>query len=140
MPSNPLNPDAKTVFLSPSGVLQGQDCPEFIRSEILADLFESSAARCPDRIALRAGERCLCYRELNHLADVAASRLIQAGVRPGHLVGLCLPRGVDLLVMQLAIAKTGAGWLPLDFDTPVDRIKACLDDAHALEKIAAVIF
>ena len=33
--------------------------------------------------------------------------------------------------MQLAIAKTGAAWLPFDGETPVDRIKVCLDDASA---------
>ena len=29
-----------------------------------------------------------------------------------------MPRGIDLLVMQAAIAKTGAAWLPVDEDTP----------------------
>ena len=42
-----------------------------------------------------------------------------------------MPRGVDLLVAQLAIAKAGAAWLPFDFDTPVERIKACLQDCDA---------
>ncbi|RZM00428.1 MAG: amino acid adenylation domain-containing protein, partial [Variovorax sp.] len=51
--------------------------------------------------------------------------------QPGRIVGLWLPRGVDLLTMQLAIAKTGAAWLPFDADTPVERIAVCLDDADA---------
>ena len=66
------------------------------------------------------------------LANRAASKLIEAGVRPGHIVGLWLPRGIELLVMQLAIAKTGAAWLPLDADTPLERIAVCLDDADAV--------
>lgn len=115
----------------PLGRLQGPVHPEFIRAEVLADLFEASADRCPEKVALRAGDRGVTYAQLNNLADWAASRLIQSGVRPGHLVGLCLPRGVELLVMQLAIAKTGAGWLPLDSETPPDRIKTCLNDASA---------
>ncbi len=53
------------------------------------------------------------------------------GIRPGQIVGLWLPRGIELLVAQLAIAKTGAAWLALDADTPVERIAACLDDAGA---------
>ena len=65
------------------------------------------------------------------LADRVAARLITAGVLPGQIVGLWLPRGIDLLVMQLGIAKTGAAWLPFDSETPVDRIKVCLDDANA---------
>ncbi|KAG0926799.1 hypothetical protein G6F31_018265 [Rhizopus arrhizus] len=49
---------------------------------------------------------------LGRRADLAAHHLIEAGVRPGQIVGLCLPRGADLLVMQAAIAKAGAAWLP----------------------------
>ncbi len=57
--------------------------------------------------------------------------LFDDGVRPGQIVGLFLPRGIDLLVMQLAIAKAGTAWLPSDPDTPVERIASCLDDALA---------
>ncbi|WP_164707777.1 AMP-binding protein, partial [Pseudomonas viridiflava] len=85
----------------------------------------------PEQIALIFGERRLTYRELNRQADQVASALIQAGVKPGHIVGLWLPRGIELLVMQAGIAKTGAAWLPLDLDTPVDRLQICIEDAGA---------
>ena len=111
-------------------ILRGPQRPELIRAEILADLFEATAARQPGHPALIAGERTLYYGELDALADLAASRLIEAGVRPGQIVGLWLPRGIELLVLQLAIAKTGAAWLPTDADTPVDRVAVCLDDAE----------
>ena len=42
--------------------------------------------------------------------------------------------------MQLAIAKTGAAWLPSDADTPVARIGACLDDASAAGTVSALSF
>ncbi|MBK7415952.1 MAG: amino acid adenylation domain-containing protein [Dechloromonas sp.] len=111
--------------------LSGPDSPEIIRSEVLADLFEASAAKVPEKPALLFADRQLTYGELNAAADRVASRLIADGVRPGQIVGLWLPRGIDLLVMQLGIAKTGAAWLPFDADTPVDRIKVCLDDAES---------
>jgi non-ribosomal peptide synthetase-like protein len=34
--------------------------------------------------------------------------------------------------MQLAIAKTGAAWLPFDADAPVVRVATCLQDANAV--------
>ena len=111
--------------------LSGPESPELIRPEILADLFEATAARAPANIALIFAERELSYGELNAAADRVASRLIAAGVRAGQIVGLWLPRGIDLLIMQLGIAKTGAAWLPFDADTPIDRIKICLDDAES---------
>ncbi|WP_374514695.1 Pls/PosA family non-ribosomal peptide synthetase [Niveibacterium sp.] len=121
-------------------VLLGPVRPDLIRDEILADLFEAAAQRTPDQIALIHGERSLSYAELDALADRAASRLIEAGVRPGQIVGLWLPRGIELLVMQLAIAKTGAAWLPSDADTPVDRVAVCLEDAAAPGIVSCAAF
>ena len=121
-------------------ILYGPHRPEFLRDEALSDLLEASAARNPDRIALTFGARTLSYRQLNHQADVAASRLIEAGVGPGKIVGLWLPRGMDLLVMQAAIAKAGAAWLPVADDTPVERLTVCLDDADAAGMITCAEF
>ncbi len=42
-----------------------------------------------------------------------------------------MPRGSELLVAQIAIAKTGAAWLPFDADAPVERVAVCLADAGA---------
>ena len=112
-------------------VLYGPQQPELLRDEVLADLLEASALRCPDQTALIFGARQLTYRELDDQASLVASSLIAAGVRPGDIVGLWLPRGIDLLVMQAGIAKAGAAWLPLAEDTPFERVQVCLDDANA---------
>ena len=120
------------------GILQGPRQPELLRHEVLADLFEATAARQPDQVALSFGDRSLRYGELDAWADAAAHRLIaDHGVRPGMIVGLWMPRGIELLVLQLAIAKTGAAWLPLDSQTPPERVAACLADAQAVALITA---
>jgi len=118
-------------------IIRGPERPDLLRQETLPDLFEETARRQPEQIALIFGDRQLTYGELDHAANRAAHHLIEAGVRPGQLVGLWLPRGIDLLVMQLAIAKAGAGWLPMDADTPIDRIRVCLDDANATALVLA---
>ncbi|WP_122420799.1 Pls/PosA family non-ribosomal peptide synthetase [Pseudomonas viridiflava] len=128
---NNMNP-LKTFQNEPLlDVMYGPMQPELLREEVLADLLEATAQQYPEQIALIFGERRLTYRELNRQADQVASALIQAGVKPGHIVGLWLPRGIELLVMQAGIAKTGAAWLPLDLDTPVDRLQICIEDAGA---------
>lgn len=128
-----------TAFSPPHGskVLQGPLRPELIRDEVLADIFEETATRCPDQPALVFGAQHLSYGALNAQADVVASHLLAAGVGPGHIVGLWLPRGLDLLVMQLGIAKTGAAWLPFDADTPPERIAVCLDDGQAVGLVSS---
>jgi len=112
-------------------ILFGAQQGELLREEILADLLEATARRTPDQPALISGTRTLTYRELDQQADLVAARLIEAGVGPGQIVGLWLARGIEQLVLQAGVAKAGAAWLPVDEDTPVDRLQVCLDDAQA---------
>jgi non-ribosomal peptide synthetase-like protein len=121
-------------------VLFGPQQESLLREEILADLLEASATRSPEQIALIFGERRLNYRELNAQADLVAARLIAAGVQPGQIVGLWLPRGIELLVLQAGIAKAGAAWLPVDEDTPVERLQICLDDANGAGVLTSAAF
>ncbi|MFP5391171.1 MAG: Pls/PosA family non-ribosomal peptide synthetase [Gammaproteobacteria bacterium] len=118
-------------------ILYGPAQPDLLREEILADLLEATAAAMPARPALISAERVLTYAELDQLASLAASRLIEAGVKPGQIVALWMPRGIDLLVAQAAIAKTGAAWLPVDQDTPAERLLVCMDDAAAVGVITS---
>ena len=117
--------------MSETVVLRGPDRPDFLRHEVLADLFEATAYAHPEQIALIAGDQQLSYAQLDADASRAAHRLMEAGIGPGDMVGLWLPRGIALLTLQLAIAKTGAAWLPFDSETPPERIATCLDDASA---------
>ncbi|MGB4811330.1 MAG: Pls/PosA family non-ribosomal peptide synthetase [Methylophilaceae bacterium] len=125
---------------STGSILFGPNQIDLIRQEVLADIFEVTAQHYPQQTALIFGDRQLTYGELNALSNGAASHLINAGVVAGQIVGLWLPRGIDLLVMQLAIAKAGAAWLPFDADTPIDRVGVCLNDAKAVGLISCVDF
>ena len=133
--SNPVNPtNTLTIPLleAPLAIVRGADLPDALRDESLADIFEQTAATFPDKIALTFGCQSLSYAQLEYEANLLADRLLHKGVVAGNLVGLWLMRGLDLLIAQLAIAKTGAGWLPLDADIPPERILVCLDDAKAV--------
>ncbi|KAB8064629.1 Pls/PosA family non-ribosomal peptide synthetase [Janthinobacterium violaceinigrum] len=121
-------------------ILYGPPRPDLLREEVLADLLEATARRCPQQIALIDGERRITYAELDAQASLAASRLVAAGVQPGDIVGLWLPRGAHLLLMQAAIAKAGAAWLPVDEDTPVERLQVCLDDASGAGVVSCAQF
>jgi non-ribosomal peptide synthetase-like protein len=115
-----------------SAILYGSYRPDLLRTEVLADIFEETALRFPEKNAVQFGQRSLSYQEFNQQADLAASALIRAGAAAGKIIGLWLPRGIELLIMQLAITKTGAAWLPFDADTPAERIDVCLKDANAI--------
>ena len=128
---------ADGAFPAPAGdiplIVRGSNRPDLLLGETLSELFEATAARTPHKTALICGAtgHTLSYAELDAAANLAAHHLIARGVRPGQMVGLWLPRGLDLLVMQLAITKAGAAWLPFDADVPTERIGVCLRDAAA---------
>lgn len=112
--------------------LAGDIRPELLRDETLADLFRASAAGFPEKTLYRSGERQLGYGEADQLTERAARRLAALGAKPGMVIGLWMPRGIDLLLAQVAITKTGAAFLPFDADAPAPRIATCLADAQGL--------
>lgn len=95
------------------------------------ELFELQAATHPDRIAVTYGDTTITYRELNERANQVAHLLRSMGVQSETIVGLCVPRSVDLAVGMLGILKAGAAYLPLDYDCPAQRFEFMLADAAA---------
>jgi non-ribosomal peptide synthetase component F len=119
------------MSLSEGAILRGPARPDLIRDELLCEIFAATAARHPDAIAMITAEGNLTYAEVDAKAEALAHGLLQKGVCPGRIVGLWMPRGHELLIAQIAIAKTGAAWLPFDADAPAERIAICLSDAEA---------
>jgi amino acid adenylation domain-containing protein/non-ribosomal peptide synthase protein (TIGR01720 family) len=99
-------------------------------------LVEEQAARMPDDVALvmpayEEGERqTLTYGEMNQRANQLAHYLRAQGVESGMVVGICLPRSLDLIVGLLAILKAGAAYLPLDPEYPPERLRHMLEDTQ----------
>lgn len=92
--------------------------------------FERQAVLNPQREALCCRDDSLSYSELNQLSNTMASRLREAGVTPGSLVGICLPRSVMLVASLLAIHKAGAAYVPLDPGYPVERLNYIVKDSQ----------
>ncbi|MCZ4351257.1 LLM class flavin-dependent oxidoreductase [Roseovarius aestuarii] len=93
--------------------------------------FEAQVAKTPDAAAITFEAETLSYAQLNARANAVAFALQQAGVGPGHNVGLCLRRSLDLVIGALAILKAGGAYVPLDPDYPADRVQHCLSDSAA---------
>ncbi|WP_192458745.1 amino acid adenylation domain-containing protein [Musicola keenii] len=88
------------------------------------------AARTPERLALSDCQHRLTYRQMWHQARLLAERLIDAGVQPGDIVAVALPRSVRLSLALSAILEAGAAWLPLDTGYPDERLALMVEDAR----------
>jgi amino acid adenylation domain-containing protein len=95
------------------------------------ELVSAQAAARPDAVALRSGGVWLSYGELEARANRLARYLRQVGVAREDLVGLCLPRGVDMVVAVLAVWKAGGAYVPMDPQYPADRLGYMLADSGA---------
>ncbi|MEU5772166.1 amino acid adenylation domain-containing protein [Streptomyces venezuelae] len=98
---------------------------------LVPELFTAHARNAPDAVAVRCGEETLSYGELEARADRLARRLVGLGVGPESRVGLCLPRGVEMIVGELGVWKAGGAFVPLDPEYPADRLSFMVADSGA---------
>nr|P0DUV4.1 RecName: Full=Malpibaldin synthetase; AltName: Full=Nonribosomal peptide synthetase mpbA; Short=NRPS mpbA [Mortierella alpina]QOW41314.1 malpibaldin synthetase [Mortierella alpina] len=94
-------------------------------------VFENQVRERPEAIALVHGDQTLTYRELNARVNNLARQLMDAGVKPGDLVPTLLSRSIDLVIVQLAIVKAGAAYVPIDVKAPADRQAYIVSDSGA---------
>lgn len=72
----------------------------------------------------------LSYAELDKESDQLATFLQKCGVEKGQHVGLYMHRSSDYVLSVLAVLKTGAAFIPIPSDQPVERIKFIVSDAN----------
>lgn len=114
--------------------------PEYVDQPLryIHQMIEAQAEAHPDRLAVvfdggqlpvNANDR-LTYGELNHRANQLARYLVNLGVGPEVLVGVCLDRSLEMVVGILAVIKAGGAFLPLDPAYPPERLAFMLADAQ----------
>ena len=98
-------------------------------------LFEEQAERTPDAIAIVSQGRSISYRDLNQRANEVAHLLLHRDLEHNSLVGLCVERGLGMVIGLLGILKAGAAYVPFDPRLPDERLAYLMADS----KPAAVI-
>lgn len=119
--------------LGPAGVLQlpTLDTPLENTPNGVHEWIEEQCARVPQNVAVICGDEHLTYAQLNQRASQLALNLLAEGAGADSVVGILAPRSADFIVAILAVLKAGSAWLPIDPDTPLERIKYMLSRAVA---------
>ena len=94
------------------------------------ELFEDQARRTPDAVAIAYKQRALTYADLDRRSNQLARYLRNLGVGPEVRVGVCMARGPEMLVVQLAILKADGAYVPLDCSYPPERLAYMAEDAR----------
>ena len=95
----------------------------------ISKLFEETAQKYPNNIALTFDGKDLSYKELNEKANFLASLLRKNGIKNNDIVGIMTYRSFEMVIAQLAIIKAGGAYLPIDPAYPTDRISYILSDS-----------
>ena len=99
------------------------------RGSGIHDVIAERVAQGTDAVAVVCGDSVVTYGELDARANRVAQYLRGVGVGPECVVGLCLPRGIDMVTAILGVWKAGGAYLPLDPEYPAERLDLMVADA-----------
>jgi amino acid adenylation domain-containing protein len=105
------------------------DGAEYDGKHSIVELFQRQAQQTPNNTALLFENQALSYRELDQYSSKLANYIVNQGVAEGDLIGVCMGRGLQMIVAMLAIFKAGAVYVPIAPDYPEQRIQHLLDDS-----------
>lgn len=96
--------------------------------------FEAVAAAMPDSPALIEDAGPWRYRDLDHAANALAAVIVPHLPEPDGetpLVALMIERGAAMPLAMLASLKAGCAYLPIEPDSPAERVELLLADSGA---------
>ncbi len=104
---------------------------------LLHDLVAQHADTAPDAIAAVQGDQSITYRDLRTRSRLLAAALRERHVGPDVVVGLHVPRAIDMLIGILGILEAGGAYLPLWVGHPADRLQFMLAHSGATALITS---
>ncbi len=105
-----------------------QTVSDYPNTVCVHELFEKQVALQADAIAIEDEGKAYSYADVNQRANQVAHYLLEQGVEPDSLVGLCVERSLDMVVAFLGILKAGGACVALDPAYPHARLKSIAEN------------
>lgn len=97
----------------------------------LLDYLAEHAARHPDRVAIRCGDRTFTYREVEEGAARCRGALALTGIKPGDRVALLMNDSPEMIMHFLGIIGSAAIAVPCNTLLPMEALLHVLRDSAA---------
>ncbi|MGJ0531725.1 amino acid adenylation domain-containing protein [Methylocystis sp.] len=104
----------------------------WVEGETISGRFTRIARLVPNATAIIHGTKDISYRALSTKVDACARHLRDVGIGAGALIGLALPRGIELVAAVLGVMKAGAAYVFINPSHGAERISDIISDAGAL--------
>ena len=93
-----------------------------VKEKLLHSLIIEQAEQTPNAWAILSSRENLTYKQLMNRVYPLAYHLQQQGAQSNQLIAILMKKGWEQVVACLAILISGAAYLPLDIDSPYDRL------------------
>lgn len=97
------------------------------KMNIISNIFDNVILN--DNVALSCANTKISYGELQNRIVYTSSVFREHGIRKNDVAAILLPRGIDFVVTLMSLFYLGATALPLDENTPKERLSLILANA-----------
>lgn len=108
--------------------LNEHDVDKFKVNSTVIDILEEVSNKYPQNIAVKYKDKAITYKELNELSNRVARNLINNAAESNIVVSMEL--SIELVIMIIAIFKSGKTYIPIDSNMPIERKKIILDQLN----------
>ena len=98
---------------------------------LVQQYFSAAAARFPDKPAVCCEDDSLSFRAVEEFSNAFARALTAAGARRGQLVPFFMKKSVRSVLSILSILKADCAYVPVDANSPAQRLQSILQAAKA---------
>lgn len=93
--------------------------------------IEEQIKKCPEQIAVTEKDRVLSYCQLDEKSSYLANKLEGMGIHTQDYIVVICDKSIEWIIAFVAILKAGAIYVPVNPDTPMERIKYICDDCKS---------
>ena len=102
-----------------------------VQEKLLHQLIIEQAKQTPQAWAILSSQQNLTYEQLiNRVYSLAHHLRQHEDIQPNQLIAILMKKGWEQVVACLAIFITGAAYLPLDIDSPSDRLLQIIEETN----------
>ncbi|CAF4370935.1 unnamed protein product, partial [Adineta steineri] len=102
-----------------------------VKDRLLHSLVIKQAELTPNALAILSSQVNLTYRQLmNRVYSLAYHLQQQQQTYSNQLIAILIKKGWEQVVACLAILVSGGAYLPLDVDSPYDRLSALIHETN----------